>query len=35
MAVGGRQVKVYASHDNEWGHACKEADITRMVAAAL
>jgi glyceraldehyde 3-phosphate dehydrogenase len=35
MVVGGTQVKVYAWYDNEWGYACRMADITRMVAAAL
>jgi glyceraldehyde 3-phosphate dehydrogenase len=35
MVVGGTQVKVYAWYDNEWGYACRMADIARMVAAAL
>jgi glyceraldehyde 3-phosphate dehydrogenase len=28
-------VKVYAWYDNEWGYACRLADIARMVAGAL
>jgi glyceraldehyde 3-phosphate dehydrogenase len=32
MVVGGTQVKVYAWYDNEWGYACRLADIVRMVA---
>jgi glyceraldehyde 3-phosphate dehydrogenase len=35
MVVNGTQVKVYAWYDNEWGYACRLADITRMVAAGL
>jgi len=35
MVVGGTQVKVYAWYDNEWGYACRLADITRMVAGSL
>ncbi len=35
MVVNGTQVKVYAWYDNEWGYACRLADIVRMVAAAL
>ena len=35
MVTGGTQVKIYAWYDNEWGYACRLADITRMVAAAL
>jgi glyceraldehyde 3-phosphate dehydrogenase len=35
MVVNGTQVKVYAWYDNEWGYACRLADITRMVAGAL
>ncbi|NAZ36670.1 ArsJ-associated glyceraldehyde-3-phosphate dehydrogenase [Rubellimicrobium sp. CFH 75288] len=34
MVVGGTQVKVYAWYDNEWGYACRLADIVRMVVAA-
>ena len=32
MVVNGTQVKVYAWYDNEWGYACRLADIARMVA---
>ena len=35
MVVAGTQVKVYAWYDNEWGYACRLADIARMVAASL
>jgi glyceraldehyde 3-phosphate dehydrogenase len=35
MVVNGTQVKVYAWYDNEWGYACRLADIARMVAGAL
>lgn len=35
MVVNGTLVKVYAWYDNEWGYACRLADITRMVAGAL
>ncbi|SIS65335.1 ArsJ-associated glyceraldehyde-3-phosphate dehydrogenase [Phaeovulum vinaykumarii] len=33
MVTGGTQVKVYAWYDNEWGYACRLADIVRMAAA--
>ena len=35
MVINGTQVKIYAWYDNEWGYACRLADITRMVAATL
>ena len=35
MVVGGTQVKVYAWYDNEWGYACRLADIVRMVAGSM
>ena len=35
MVVNGTQVKVYAWYDNEWGYACRLADVARMVARAL
>ena len=35
MVVNGTQVKVYAWYDNEWGYACRLADVTRMVADGL
>lgn len=34
MVTGGTQVKVYAWYDNEWGYACRLADIVRLVAAS-
>ena len=35
MVINGTQVKIYAWYDNEWGYACRLADIARMVAAQL
>ncbi len=35
MVVNGTQVKVYAWYDNEWGYACRLADVARMVGASL
>ena len=35
MVINGTQVKIYAWYDNEWGYACRLADIARMVAASL
>jgi glyceraldehyde 3-phosphate dehydrogenase len=35
MVINGTQVKIYAWYDNEWGYACRLADIVRMVAAGL
>ena len=35
MVVNGTQVKVYAWYDNEWGYACRLADIARMVGGSL
>lgn len=35
LVVNGTQVKVYAWYDNEWGYACRLADIARMVARAI
>jgi glyceraldehyde 3-phosphate dehydrogenase len=35
MVVNGTQVKVYAWYDNEWGYACRLADVTRLVAAGM
>ena len=35
MVVNGTQVKVYAWYDNEWGYACRMADIARMVAGTM
>lgn len=35
MVVNGTQVKVFAWYDNEWGYACRLADITRLVAGRM
>lgn len=35
MVTNGTQLKVYAWYDNEWGYACRWADVTRMVAASM
>ncbi|GHC60409.1 ArsJ-associated glyceraldehyde-3-phosphate dehydrogenase [Neogemmobacter tilapiae] len=35
MVINGTQVKIYAWYDNEWGYACRLADIARMVAGSL
>jgi glyceraldehyde 3-phosphate dehydrogenase len=35
MVVADTQVKVYAWYDNEWGYACRLADVVRMVAGSL
>lgn len=35
MVINGTQLKVYAWYDNEWGYACRLADITRMIAQSL
>ena len=35
LVINGTQVKIYAWYDNEWGYACRLADITRMVARRL
>ncbi|MFN7002061.1 MAG: ArsJ-associated glyceraldehyde-3-phosphate dehydrogenase [Roseinatronobacter sp.] len=35
MVINGTQLKVYAWYDNEWGYACRLADIARMVAGGL
>ncbi len=35
MVTGGTQVKLYAWYDNEWGYACRLADIVRMVAGRM
>ena len=35
MVVNGTQVKIYAWYDNEWGYACRLADVARMVATSL
>lgn len=35
MVVNGTQIKVYAWYDNEWGYACRLADVARMVARSV
>jgi len=35
MVVAGTQVKVYAWYDNEWGYACRMADLAGMIAERL
>jgi len=35
MVVNGTQLKVFAWYDNEWGYACRLADVTRMVAKGM
>jgi glyceraldehyde 3-phosphate dehydrogenase len=35
MVVGGNMVKVASWYDNEWGYACRVADLAAMVAARL
>jgi glyceraldehyde 3-phosphate dehydrogenase len=35
MVINGTQVKIYAWYDNEWGYACRLADIARLVAESL
>ncbi len=35
MVVNGTQVKIFSWYDNEWGYACRLADIVRMVAGRL
>ena len=35
MVVNGTQVKVFAWYDNEWGYACRLADVTRLVAERM
>lgn len=35
MVVNFTQVKVYAWYDNEWGYACRLADVTRLVADSV
>ena len=35
MVMGGTLVKVVAWYDNEWGYACRTADLTALVAKSL
>ncbi len=32
MVEGGNMVKVLAWYDNEWGYACRVADLTHFIA---
>jgi glyceraldehyde 3-phosphate dehydrogenase len=32
MALGGNFVKVIAWYDNEWGYACRVADLAAFIA---
>jgi glyceraldehyde 3-phosphate dehydrogenase len=32
MVIGGNLVKVLGWYDNEWGYACRTADLCAMVA---
>ena len=35
LVIGGNLVKVCSWYDNEWGYACRIADVTAMVGAKL
>ena len=35
MVINNTQVKIYAWYDNEWGYACRLADVARMVAGSM
>lgn len=35
MVIDRTQLKIYAWYDNEWGYACRLADITRMIAGSM
>ena len=35
MVINETQVKIYAWYDNEWGYACRLADIVRMVTGKM
>ncbi len=35
MVVNKTQVKIYAWYDNEWGYACRLADVARLVGGGL
>ncbi|WP_114569993.1 glyceraldehyde-3-phosphate dehydrogenase [Exiguobacterium flavidum] len=35
MVMGGRQVKVLAWYDNEWGYSCRVVDLVHLVGAHL
>lgn len=35
MVMGGRQVKVLAWYDNEWGYSCRVVDLVQMIGAHI
>ena len=35
MVMGGDLVKVAAWYDNEWGYACRVADVTNLIATCI
>lgn len=35
MVINGTQVKLYLWYDNEWGYACRMADLARMIAEKM
>ena len=35
MVIDGKQVKIYAWYDNEWGYAHRLVDVARMVGDSL
>ncbi|WP_435988136.1 ArsJ-associated glyceraldehyde-3-phosphate dehydrogenase [Sulfitobacter sp. SH22] len=35
MVINGTQVKIYAWYDNEWGYACRLADVVRMMSTPV
>jgi len=35
MALGDHFVKVVAWYDNEWGYACRTADLTHFISESL
>ena len=35
MVVGGNLVKVASWYDNEWGYACRVADVAHLIASQV
>lgn len=35
MVTNGKQIKIFAWYDNEWGYACRLADVVNMVKESL
>lgn len=35
MVINGTQLKIYAWYDNEFGYACRLADLARMIGASM